>query len=285
MLATAHIVDVNESNIQQIIEQSMTKPVMMYFYSERSPHCAELGATLDKLAAEYADQFILAKLDCDAEQMIASQFGLRAIPTVYILQEGRPVDGFEGPQPDDVIRNILGKTLPKPEELKAAQAAELLAEGKADEALPLLKEAHQLAPKNSEITLALAGALISLNKNEEAQELLTTIPLQDQDSYYHSLLAQIELQKQAADTPEIQQLQDDFNQQPENTALATQLALKLHEVARNEEALELLYRFLKKDLNAGEGQVKKTLMDILSALGANDSLASKYRRMMYSLLY
>ena len=48
MLATAHIVDVNESNIQQVIEQSMTKPVMMYFYSERSPHCAELGATLDK---------------------------------------------------------------------------------------------------------------------------------------------------------------------------------------------------------------------------------------------
>ena len=285
MLATAHIVDVNESNIQQIIEQSMTKPVMMYFYSERSPHCAELGATLDKLAAEYTDQFILAKLDCDVEQMIASQFGLRAIPTVYILQEGRPVDGFEGPQPEDVIRNILGKVLPKPEELKAAQAAELLAEGKAEEALPLLKEAHQLAPKNSEITLALSGALISLNKNEEAQELLTTIPLQDQDSYYHSLLAQIELQKQAADTPEIQQLQNDFNQQPENTELATQLALKLHEVARNEEALELLYRFLKKDLNAGDGQVKKTLMDILSALGANDSLASKYRRMMYSLLY
>lgn len=285
MLATAHIVDVNESNIQQVIEQSMTKPVMMYFYSERSPHCAELGATLDKLATEFADQFILAKLDCDVEQMIASQFGLRAIPTVYILQEGRPVDGFQGPQPEDAIRQVLANVLPKPEELKAAQAAQLLSEGKADEALPLLKEAHQLAPKNSEITLALAGALISLNKNEEAQTLLITIPLQDQDSYYQSLLSQIELQKQAADTPEIQQLQNDFNQQPENTDLAIKLALKLHEVARNEEALELLFSFIKKDLNAGNGQVKKTLMDILSALGTNDNLASKYRRMVYSLLY
>ena len=285
MLATAHIVDVNESNIQQVIEQSMTKPVMMYFYSERSPHCAELGATLDKLAAEFADQFILAKLDCDVEQMIASQFGLRAIPTVYILQEGRPVDGFQGPQPEEAIRQVLANVLPKPEALKAAQAAQLLSEGKTEEALPLLKEAHQLAPKNSEITLALAGALISLNKNEEAQTLLITIPLQDQDSYYHSLLAQLELQKQAADTPEIQQLQNDFNQHPENTDLAIQLALKLHEVARNEEALELLFRFIKKDLNAGDGQVKKTLMDILSALGTNDNLASKYRRMVYSLLY
>ncbi|MBQ0211952.1 co-chaperone YbbN [Proteus vulgaris] len=285
MLATAHIVDVNESNIQQVIEQSMTKPVMMYFYSEHSPHCAELGATLNKLAAEFADQFILAKLDCDAEQMIASQFGLRAIPTVYILQEGRPVDGFQGPQPEEAVRQVLANVLPKPEELKAAQAAQLLSEGKADEALPLLKEAHQLAPKNSEITLALAGALISLNKNEEAQTLLITIPLQDQDSYYHSLLSQIELQKQAADTPEIQQLQNDFSQQPANTDIAIQLALKLHEVSRNEEALELLFSFIKKDLNAGDGQVKKTLMDILSALGTNDNLASKYRRMVYSLLY
>lgn len=62
---------------------------------------------MDKLAAEFADQFVLAKLDCDVEQMIASQFGLRAIPTVYILQEGRPVDGFQGPQPEEAIRQIL----------------------------------------------------------------------------------------------------------------------------------------------------------------------------------
>lgn len=285
MLATAHIVDVNESNIQQIIEQSMTKPVMIYFYSEREPRCAELSTTLDKLAAEFADQFVLAKLDCDTQQMIASQFGLQALPTVYLLQEGRPVDGFQGFQPESAIRQILANVLPRPEELKAAKGAELLAEGKANEALPLLKEAHQLAPQNGEITLALSDALIALNQYDDAQELLSTVPLQDQDSYYHSLIAKIELQKQAADTPEIQQLQNDFNQQPENSELAIQLALKLHEVARNEEALEILFSFIKKDLNAGDGQVKKTLMDILSALGTHDSLASKYRRLMYSLLY
>ncbi|OAT34772.1 co-chaperone YbbN [Proteus myxofaciens] len=285
MLATAHIVDVNESNIQQIIEQSMTKPVMIYFYSEREPRCAELSTTLDKLAAEFADQFVLAKLDCDTQQMIASQFRIEALPTVYLLQEGRPVDGFQGFQPERAIRQILANVLPRPEELKAAKGAELLAEGKASEALPLLKEAHQLAPQNSEITLALSDALIALNQYDEAQELLSIVPLQDQDSYYHSLIAKIELQKQAADTPEIQQLQNDFNQQPENSELAIQLALKLHEVARNEEALEILFSFIKKDLNAGDGQVKKTFMDILSALGTHDSLASKYRRLMYSLLY
>ena len=65
---------------------------------------------LESLAAQYNGQFILAKLDCDAEQMIAfSQFGLRAIPTVYLFQNGQPVDGFRGPQPEEVIRALLGK--------------------------------------------------------------------------------------------------------------------------------------------------------------------------------
>ncbi|VEB72526.1 Uncharacterised protein [Providencia rustigianii] len=91
--------------------------------------------------------------------------------------------------------------------------------------------------------------------------------------------------KKAADTPEIQQLQQEFNQNPENTTLAVQLALKLHEVNRNEEALEMLLAFLRKDLNAGEGAVRKTMMDIMSAMGTGDTLASKYRRHVYSLLY
>ncbi|MEQ5205104.1 tetratricopeptide repeat protein, partial [Providencia rettgeri] len=95
----------------------------------------------------------------------------------------------------------------------------------------------------------------------------------------------IELTKQAADTPEIQQLIKEFNQDQENTTLAVQLALKLHEVNRNEEALVMLLTFLRKDLNAGDGAIKKTMMDIMSAMGTGDALASKFRRQVYSLLY
>ncbi len=60
-------------------------------------------------------------------------------------------------------------------------------------------------------------------------------------------MAQIELLKQAADTPEIQQLQQQVAENPEDAALATQLALQLHRVGRNEEALELLFGHLRKD--------------------------------------
>ncbi|ELY5237459.1 conjugal transfer protein TraF, partial [Yersinia enterocolitica] len=103
MLAPTTI-DITEANLHQTLEQSMTVPVLFYFWSERSQHCLQLTPVLDKLAAEYAGQFILARVDCDAQQMVASQFGLRSIPAVYLFKDGQPVDGFQGPQPEEVIR-------------------------------------------------------------------------------------------------------------------------------------------------------------------------------------
>lgn len=74
-MSVENIVNINESNLQQVLEQSMTTPVLFYFWSERSQHCLQLTPILESLAAQYNGQFILAKLDCDAEQMIAAQFG------------------------------------------------------------------------------------------------------------------------------------------------------------------------------------------------------------------
>lgn len=285
MSPQASIIDVNESNLHQTLEQSMQIPVLFYFWSDRSQHCQQLTPLLERLAQEYAGQFILAKLDCDKEQMVASQFGLRSIPTVYLFQNGQPVDGFQGPQPEEAVRALLEKVLPREEELKAQQALALMDEGKSLEALPLLKEAWQLSRQASEIGFLLAEALIGLNRSDEAEEVLAKVPLQDQDTRYQSLMAQIDLLKQAADTPEIQQLQAQLESDPTNAELAAKLSLQLHQVGRNEEALELLLGFLKRDMNAADGQVRKMLQEILAALGTGDALAARYRRQLYSLLY
>jgi len=285
MAPQAAIVEINETNLHQTLEQSMQVPVLFYFWSERSQQCQHLTPLLERIAQEHAGQFILAKLDCDANPAVAQQFGLRSIPTVYLFQNGQPVDGFQGPQPEEAIRALLEKVLPKEEELKAQQAALLIAEGNLIDALPLLKDAWQLSNQNSEIGFMLAEVLIGLNRSDEAEAVLNVVPLQDQDTRYQGLVAQIELLKQAADTPEIQQLQQQVADNPEDAELATKLALQLHQVGRNEEALELLFGHLKKDLTAAEGQARKTLQDILAALGTGDALASKYRRQLYSLLY
>ncbi|GKW02831.1 tetratricopeptide repeat protein [Pectobacterium carotovorum] len=281
----ATIVDVNESNLHQVLEHSMTLPVLFYFWSGRSQHCLELEPVLDKLAQEYAGQFVLAKVDCDTEQRVAAQFGLRSIPTVYLVKDGQPQDGFQGPQPEEAIRELLKRALPKEEELKVAQAQQLIQEDKLPEAMQLLKDAWQLSQQRSDIGLMLAEVQIQIKRSEEAEAVLATIPLQDRDTRYHSLVAQIELLKQAADTPEIQHLQQQLDADPQNADLAVQLALQLHQVGRNEEALELLMGFLKKDLAVANGSARKTLMDIMAALGTSDALAARYRRQLYSLLY
>ncbi|WP_233947876.1 thioredoxin family protein [Pectobacterium versatile] len=281
----ATIVDVNESNLHQVLEYSMTLPVLFYFWSGRSQHCLELEPVLDKLAQEYAGQFVLAKVDCDTEQRVAAQFGLRSIPTVYLVKDGQPQDGFQGPQPEEAIRELLKRALPKEEELKVAQAQQLIQEDKLPEAMQLLKDAWQLSQQRSDIGLMLAEVQIQIKRSEDAEAVLATIPLQDRDTRYHSLVAQIELLKQAADTPEIQHLQQQLDVDPQNADLAVQLALQLHQVGRNEEALELLMGFLKKDLAVANGSARKTLMDIMAALGTSDALAARYRRQLYSLLY
>lgn len=108
--------------------------------------------------------------------------------------------------------------LPREEELKAQQAMQLMQEGNYTDALPLLKDAWQLSNQNGEIGLLLAETLIALNRSEDAEAVLKTIPLQDQDTRYQGLVAQIELLKQAADTPEIQQLQQQVAENPEDAA-------------------------------------------------------------------
>jgi len=284
------IVDINEQNIQQVLQQSASLLVLFYFWSEKSPQCQELTITLDKIANEYQGKFILAKLNCDEQQMLASQFGLRAIPTVYLFQNGQPVDGFQGPQAEEAIKALLNKVLPNEDELALIDAQQLISEQKYDQALPLLKQAvkglkDHLDKPRSDIAFLLTKAQIELKQLDDAKASLAAIPLQDQDSTYHGLKAEIELLEQAANSPEIQQLQAALSHDPSNIELMIQLASQLMQVGRHEEALELLFKPLTKDLNAGDGQAKKALLDMLAALGTTNSVATAYRRKLYTLLY
>lgn len=284
------IFDVNEQNIQEILEKSTKQLVLFYFWSPRSPNYEEMTQTLTKLADEYHGQFILASVNCDEQQMLAAQFGLRAIPTVYLFQNGQPLDGFQGPQPEEKIRELLTKVLPNEDELKLIEAQNLFNEEKYEEALPLLRQAWKnlkdhLGKPRSDIAFMLAKAQIALKQLAEAKDVLASVPLQDQDTTYHGLQAEIELLEQAANSPELQLLQAELKKHPDNVELMIQLSSQLMQVGRQEEALELLFKPLTQDLNAGDGQVKKTLLDLLAALGTSNPLAASYRRKLYTLLY
>lgn len=284
-MQSSYIIDINESNVTELLQNAQSTPILFYFWSDRSQHCKEMTPILERIAHEQAGHFILAKVDCDKEQMIASQFGIRSIPMGYIFKDGQPVDGFQGIQTEAQLRELLNKVLPKEEDLLLAQAQQLIAEQQYELAAEALHNAWRLDEKRSDIALPLAQCFVQLKRTEDAQSVLDKIPPQDRDSVYQQTLAQIELLKQAADTPEIQHLQSELAKAPENYDVMIQLAGQLHQVGRNEEALELLFAPLKHDLNTEDGKVKKALLDILSALGTQHPLAAQYRRQLYSLLY
>lgn len=289
-MQTSYIIEINQQNIQQVLQQSTELPVMFYFWTARSSQCQELTTMLERITNEYQGRFILAKLNCDEDPMLAAQFGLRALPTIYLFQNGQPVDGLQGPQPETAIKALLDKVLPNEDELKLLEAQQLLDQQEFSAALPLLKQVWQtltdhLGKPRSDIAFLVAKAQIALKQLDDAKLTLASIPLQDHDSTYHGLSAEIELLQQAANSPEIQQLQMQLAQDPNNIALIIQLASQLMQVGRHEEALELLFQPLSHDLNAGDGQLKKALLDMLAALGTSNPLAASYRRKLYTLLY
>lgn len=279
------IVDIDEQNLTEILQQSLEKPLVINFYAPTHKESADFLALLEQVAEQYQGQFVLGKVNCEKEQMIAAQFRIQALPTTYLFKEAQALDAFPGALDKASLIQRLSIILPKEEDLKFQQALDFLQVENYEAALPLLKDAWELSDKkNSDVALLYAETYIAMKKTEPAQEILKQIPLQDRDSRWHGLQAQIELQIQAADTPEIQQLQADYAKNP-TAEIAIKLAVQLHQAGRNEEALTLLFGILKTDLGTQNGEVKQQFLSILSAMGNADPLTNKFRRLLYSLLY
>ncbi|GIU45270.1 co-chaperone YbbN [Shewanella sairae] len=278
------ILELTKENIQQVVDASMEKVVVMAFWASQSPESLSLMQTLESIAQQQNGRFVLAKVNCETEMEIANYFQIQSLPTTLVLHQGKPVDGFAGVQEAEQITEMLDKHLPAQWQLKLNQARVFLAENNAIAALPLLKDAYNEKPL-AEIALALADVYLSLNVLEDAQALLDSVGLADQDSYYQSLKAKLALALDAADTPEIRKLQLDVENDPSNLGLVIELAKALHQAGRNDEALELLFAPLQKDISAQDGKVKQAFLEILTALGQGNTLANQYRRKLYTLLY
>ncbi|MDU8923889.1 co-chaperone YbbN [Pasteurellaceae bacterium LIM206] len=285
MVNPSVIIDVSEQNLNEVLQLSQTHPLVLAFYAPNHESSANFITLLERLTEQYQGQFTLAKINCEAEQAVAMQFQIHALPTVYLFKEAQAVDAFQTAIGEEELKQRLSQILPKEEEIKFNLALEFLQAEDYDQALPLLKEAWELSDKkNSDIGLLYAETYIAMKKTEPAAEILNKIPLQDRDSRWHGLQAQIELLIKAADTPEIQQLQADYQRNP-TVEIALKLALQLHQSNRNEEALTLLFGLLRQDMTAGNGEVKQQFLSILAAIGNNDPITNKYRRLLYSLLY
>lgn len=285
--ALPNVIDVNEQNFHQVmVEESAKRLVVLDFWAEWCAPCKALGPILEKLAEEYDGQILLAKINADEQQMITAQFGIRSLPTVAFVKDGQPVDGFQGAEPESAVRERLAQHLPPPWATLLDQAAELMAQGQFDEALGYYRQAYVDSEEMFEIALMLADCYLQMSRANEAEEILSKATMEQQlEPQYKELIARLELMKEAADTPEVRELQQKLAQDPENQELKFELAIQLHQASRMEEALQTMLSVLQKDKGFKEGAAKKMMLDMLSSLGKGDPLAAQYQRKLFTLMY
>lgn len=282
----ANIVDINQENAKALlVDESYTRPVVVDFWADWCGPCKSLMPILEKLAQEYDGAFLLAKVNADEQQMIASQFGVQSLPTVMVMQNGQPVDGFMGAQSEVEIRGILEKYLPKPWDKAFNQGRELLQAGDAAQALGLLKEAYGSSQQQGDIACYLAMAYIEMKRLEEAADVLAQVRMVDQGAEYEQAKAQLELASNAEKAPEISALEQQLEQRPDDTEVKFQLAVQYSQHHYHREALTLLFGMLQQDLSAREGEVRRIFTDVLAVLGKGDPLAVEFQRKLYALLY
>ncbi|GIG91794.1 tetratricopeptide repeat protein [Plantactinospora endophytica] len=158
------VIDVTEATFQsEVLERSLTTPVVIDFWAEWCEPCKQLSPVLERLAAEGAGAWVLAKVDVDANPRLAQMFRIQSIPMVYAVVGGQPVDAFAGVVPEAQLRQWIGAVLKAggvsvetPEDPRLTEADEALISGDLDAAERAYKKILSDAPSDAAAEAGLA---------------------------------------------------------------------------------------------------------------------------------
>jgi putative thioredoxin len=166
------MIDVTMANFEQeVIAASLSQPVLVDFWAPWCGPCKALGPILEKLETAYAGAFKLVKINSDEEQQLAGAFGIRSIPTVILLKNGQPVDGFMGALPEGQVREFLDKhvqPMASEEEQEAALEQEPVVEAPHAQ-LERLQHAVATDPGNDDARFDYVKALLAAGREEDAR--------------------------------------------------------------------------------------------------------------------
>ena len=163
-------IDVTDATFQsEVLDRSMTTPVIVDLWAPWCGPCRTIGPILEKLTEATNGKVILAKVNVDENPQISGAFQVQSIPAVYAMQDGKVINGFVGAEPEHVIAEFVASLSQSGE---AVTIASLLESGDEDS----LHQALDTEPKNEDAILALARLLIARNAITEAIEVLTRIP-------------------------------------------------------------------------------------------------------------
>lgn len=276
-----HALDVGLADFtRHVLEESKHRPVVVDFWAPWCGPCKSLKPILEKLAAEYGGKFLLAKINSDENQELATRYGVRGIPSVKAFVDGEMVDEFSGALPEGEVRAFLDRLVPGPVDALRRQAAEARMAGDTAAALQWLADASKIDPDHLGVRLDAAEIMLDLNEVDEVRRLIGSLP-DDADPRMPALKARLQFMGVSDEDEAALRARVTANENDLDARL--KLANLLVATERYEAGMDELLEIVRRDRGFGDDVGRKTLLSVFNLLGGDETV-SRYRRLLASVL-
>ena len=290
MTDSTHVFDATEATFEaDVIQASLTTPVLVDFWAAWCAPCKSLGPILEKVVASFNGALKLAKVDTEAQQQLAAAFGIRSLPTVVLVKDGQMIDGFMGALPETAVREFLQRhnIVANPaEEVDAEKQTAIATPAETPEqAIARLQQAIAATPDRAELKLDLAQAYLRAGLADAAVTELDNLPPNlAEDAKAKRLRNQIDFARALDQAPDIDTLRARLAKDPNDHAARDLLGVRLVMEGDAAAGLEEFLYILKTQRGWNGGAAKKRLVAAFDVLD-DAELISTYRRKMASLLF
>lgn len=270
---------------KEVVERSMTVPIVIDFWATWCQPCLQLAPILEKLANEYQGQFILAKVETEKNPELAGAFGVQSIPLVVALREGRPVDAFQGALSEKQVREWLTRILPSEAERLLGEAA-AMEESSPSEAETRYRRVVELEPESGPALIGLGRVLLAKGQVDEVRTIVDKLEARGYlEAEAEQLKSQLALKAAAASfSGDLDEARSAAAKDPLNIELQVELAETLAASGKFEEALDLCLGHIARDKSGAGVRAKEAMLTILGSM-TDHELAGQYRRKLATLLY